>query len=127
METTNVCVQLLSLRANPHRKADLLLLYLSEPTHCWFSAASRISQPTAVFLYYAAHTQCGGVLWWSCIHSSTVLFPLSFAPYFSVYLLYLCSAATTENIPSSSTYIEKREDVLRRLVVMRLPIVFSLR
>lgn len=52
------------VRESPPRKADLLLLYLSEPTHCWISTASRSSQPTAVVLCDAVHThQCGGVLW----------------------------------------------------------------
>lgn len=48
---------------NPHRMADLFLFYLIEPTHCWISAASRSSQPTADSLCDAVHNhQCGGVL-----------------------------------------------------------------
>lgn len=55
METANLYLQLPSWCENPNRKTELLLLYLSAPTHRWISAASWSSQPTAVSLCDALH------------------------------------------------------------------------
>lgn len=79
------------VRESPPRKADLLLLYLSEPTHCWISTDSRSSQPTAVFLCDAVHTHTPV---WRCIMVEAVYTnPLFYSPcpvhHTSLYLCYL--------------------------------------